>query len=220
MEQNSKNIRIVIVDDHAIFTEGLKLLLHKQPEIRVVGEAKNGREAIEIVKKLNPDLVIMDVAMPDMNGIEATRTIMAAIPSIKIIGLSVHTARKFVIEMLRAGAVGYLLKECAADDLIKAVKIVMQNRIYLPDSISDILVKDYMFLMNQKESSAFSLLSDRECEVLQLIAEGKTTKEIAFDLNISIKTVEVFRNKIMKKLGIYTIAELTKYAVREGITSL
>ena len=213
-------IKILIVDDHGILREGLRLLFESQPDFQVVAEAESGRSALELTKKHLPEVVIMDVSMPGLNGIEATKLICNAHPSIKVIGLSVHINKQYILGMLKAGASGYLLKSCSWDEIVKAIRAVMQNRIYLSEGIDDILIKDYMELLSKEDNSAYSVLSDRECEVLQLLAEGKTCKEIAFTLNLSSKTVDVFRFKIMKKLGLNSIAELTKYAIREGIISL
>jgi len=212
--------KILIVDDHGILREGLRRLFEINPDFQVVAEAESGRTAVELTKKHRPDVVIMDVSMPGLNGIEATKMICSANPSTKVIGLSVHINKKYVLAMLRAGASGYLLKSCSWDEIVKAVHAVIGNRIYLSAGIDDILIKDYMELLSKEDASVHSVLSDRECEVLQLLAEGKTCKDIAFALNLSSKTVDVFRFKIMKKLGLNSIAELTKYAIREGITSL
>ena len=213
-------IKLLIVDDHGILREGLRLLFENQPDLQVVAEAESGRAAVELAKKHCPDVVIMDVSMPGLNGIEATKLICSANPSAKVIGLSVHLNKKYILGMLRAGASGYLLKSCSWEEIVKAVHVVIENRIYLSEGIDEILIKDYMELLSKEDTSVYSILSDRECEVLQLLAEGKTCKEIAFTLNLSSKTVDVFRFKIMKKLGLSSIAELTKYAVREGLTSL
>jgi DNA-binding NarL/FixJ family response regulator len=219
-------IRLLLCDDHRILREGLKSLIERQPDMEVVAEAENGREIIQLARELSPDIIIMDVSMPDMNGIEATRQIIFETPSARVLALSVHAGRKFIMEMLRAGASGYVLKECAFEELVNAVHAVLDNRIYLCNAINDIIVRDYLHKLKEgrhvssEDSKAFSFLTEREREVLQLIAEGKTTKEIAFSLHVSIKTVEAFRHNLMNKLGIYNIAGLTKFAVLEGITSL
>ena len=213
-------IRILIVDDHGIVREGLRLLFENQPDFHVVAEAENGRAAVELAKKHSPDIVVMDISMPDMNGIEATRLIRNANPAVKVIGLSVHINKEHIVGMLRAGASGYLLKNCNWEEIIKAVHVVIANRLYLSSGINDLIIREYMELLTRQNMSAYSTLSDRECEVLQLLAEGKSCKDIAGILKLSSKTVDVFRYKIMKKLGVYSIAELTKYAVREGLTAL
>ncbi len=214
------SIKVFLADDHQIVREGLRTLLEKQPNMEVVGEAKTGRKTVQLVQELLPNIVIMDIGMPDLNGIEATRQIAAKTKSVKVIALSMHSDRRFVVEMLNAGASGYLLKDCAFEELINAVRAVVANRIYLSPKIVDTVIKDYTRLFPKTEISVFSILTPREREVLQLLSEGKTTKGIAFHLNMSVKTVETHRQQIMDKLDIHSIAELTKYAIREGLTSL
>ncbi len=211
--------KVLIADDHQIMREGLRTMLEKEYDITVVGEAENGRMTLRLARELTPDVIIMDVAMPDLNGIEATRQIIGELPSVKIIALSMHDDRRFVLNMLKAGAAGYMLKDCAFKDLAKAIRVVRANKTYLSDEVADIVVKDYLASAAPIESSAFQLLSPREREVLQLIAEGKTSPQIAKLLHISVKTVETHRQQIMVKLKIKSIAELTKYAIREGLTS-
>jgi two-component system response regulator NreC len=211
--------KVLIADDHQIMREGLRTMLEKEYDLTVVGEADNGRMTLRLARELTPDVIIMDVAMPDLNGIEATRQIIAELPAVKIIALSMHDDRRFVLNMLKAGAAGYMLKDCAFKDLAKAIRVVRANKTYLSDEIADIVVKDYLASTAPMESSAFQLLSPREREVLQLIAEGKTSPQIAELLHISVKTVETHRQQIMGKLKIKSIAELTKYAIREGLTS-
>jgi two-component system response regulator NreC len=212
-------IKVLIADDHQIMREGLRSMLEQEHDIKVVGEAEDGRATLNLARELTPDIIIMDVGMPDLNGIEATRQITAEIPGIKIVALSMHDDRRFVLNMLKAGASGYMLKDCAFKDLAKAIRVVMTNKTYLSSEVADIVVKDYLASNSQGESSAFQLLSPREREVLQLIAEGKTSALIAQNLHISVKTVETHRQQIMVKLKIKSIAELTKYAIREGLTS-
>jgi len=214
------SIRILLADDHKIIREGLRALLVNQRDIDVIGEAEDGRSTVKLSQELSPDVVIMDISMPDMNGIEAARQIISRDSRIKVIALSVHSDKRFVIEMLNAGASGYLLKDCAFEELANAIRTVMSNRSYLSPAITDVMIQDYRNLLSRETLSVFSLLSPREREILQLFAEGKSTKEIAFDLDISIKTVETHRQQIMKKLDIHTIAELTKYAIKEGLTTL
>jgi two-component system response regulator NreC len=211
--------RVLIADDHQIVREGLRTMLEKEHDIKVVGEAEDGRMTLRLARELVPDVVIMDVAMPDLNGIEATRQIVAELPGVKIIALSMHDDRRFVLNMLKAGAAGYMLKDCAFKDLAKAIRVVMANKTYLSNEIADIVVKDYLASSTPIESSAYHLLSPREREVLQLIAEGKTSAQMADSLHISVKTVETHRQQIMAKLKIKSVAELTKYAIREGLTS-
>ena len=209
---------IILADDHKIIREGLRVLLESEPDFRVVGEAANGRKAIELVDKLHPDIVIMDVTMPDMNGIEATRIITKQTPATKVLGLSIHSDRQFVIAMLKVGARGYLIKRCAFDELITAIQTVLDKQIYLSPKITDVVVKE----LNTK-SGIFpedSALTTRERQVLQLLSEGKSVKQIAPQLHISISTVETHRRKIMAKLDLHNLPELTKYAIRHGITTL
>jgi len=213
-------IRILLVDDHKIVRDGLRKLLEKEQALLVAGEAEDGRSAIKAVRELRPDVVIMDVAMPDLNGIEATRQLVADRPDLKIVALSTHSERKFVTEMLKAGAAAYLLKDCAFEELVTAIQTVVKGKIYLSPGIAGVVIENYVRNAPSVDKSVFSLLSDREREVLQLMSEGKTTKEIAAHLNVSIKTVETHRTNIMTKLDIHSIAELTKYAIREGLTSL
>jgi DNA-binding NarL/FixJ family response regulator len=214
------SIKILLADDHKIIREGLRALLVNQRDIDVIGEAEDGRSTVKLSHELSPDIVIMDISMPDLNGIEAARQIISRDSRIKVIALSVHSDKRFVIEMLNAGASGYLLKDCAFEELANAIRTVMSNRSYLSPAITDVMIYDYRNLLSRETLSVFSLLSPREREILQLFAEGKSTKEIAFDLDISIKTVETHRQQIMKKLDIHTIAELTKYAIKEGLTTL
>jgi DNA-binding NarL/FixJ family response regulator len=212
-------IKVLIADDHQIMREGLRFMLEKEPWIKVVGEAKEGRTTLRLARELAPDVIIMDVAMPDLNGIEATRQVVAEFPAIKVIALSMHDDRRFVLSMIKAGAKGYMLKDSAFKDLVKAIRVVMANQTYLSGEVADIVLKDYLASATSEELSVFHLLSPREREVLQLIAEGKSSIQIAECLHISVKTVETHRAKIMEKLKVRTIAELTKYAIREGLTS-
>ena len=194
-------------------------MLEKEEWIKVVGEAEEGRTTVRLAQELTPDVIIMDVAMPDLNGIEATRQILAEFPTIKVIALSMHDDRRFVLNMIKAGAKGYLLKDSAFKELAKAIKVVVSNQTYLSGEIADILVQDYLSVATPDEFSAFHLLSPREREVLQLLAEGKSSNQIAENLHISVKTVETHRAQLMAKLKIKSIAELTKYAIREGLTA-
>jgi DNA-binding NarL/FixJ family response regulator len=213
-------LKVLIADDHKIVRDGLRTMLSKYPEIEVVDEAENGRTTVELVKKLSPNIVIMDIAMPDLNGIEATRQIIAEKPEVKVIALSMHSDRRYISSMFKAGASGFLQKHCAFEEMMNAIKTVIENKTYLSPGISSTVVEDFIRHPEKSESSVFSMLSNREREVLQLLAEGRNTKEIAGNLNVSIKTVEAHRVKIMSKLGIHSVAELTKYAIREGLTSL
>ncbi|HOI16033.1 MAG TPA: response regulator transcription factor [Geobacteraceae bacterium] len=214
------NIKVLLVDDHKIVREGLRSLLEKEGDITIVAEADNGRTAVQLANEALPDVVVMDIAMPEMNGIEATRRITAENPEIRVLALSMHSARRFVSEALSVGAKGYLLKDCAADELVRAIRTVAADKIYLSPDIADQIVKDYVKNLPDSAPAALSVLSTREKEVLQLIAEGRNTKEIAFTLNVSIKTIETHRQQIMKKLNLQSVAGLTRYAIREGLTPL
>ncbi len=214
-------IKIVVADDHKIVRQGLRTLLAAEPDIEVLAEADNGRDVLRLVQESHPDAIIMDISMPDLNGIDATRQILTDTPGIKIIALSMHSDSLFVLNMLKAGASGYLLKDCALEELVKAIRTVMANKTYLSPGISDILIKDFMQGWSHNTgASAFSVLTAREREVLQLMAEGKSTTQIAGSLCVSVKTVEAHRKQMMNKLGIHSVAGLTKYAIREGLTSL
>lgn len=212
--------KIMIVDEHKILREGLSTLISKQPDMEIIGEATDGREALELVAKLSPDLILMDVTMPNLNGIEATRKIKSKNADIEIIALSLHSDRRYVLGMIDAGASGYLLKECAFDELVRAINIVMNGKKYLSPQISNILIEEYAKKTSQDKLSIYLKLTPRETEILQLIAEGKNTKEISNRLNISIKTVETHRRHIKKKLNANSIADLTKIAIKEGLISL
>jgi DNA-binding NarL/FixJ family response regulator len=214
------SIKILLADDHKITRQGLRSLLDKEADMQVVAEAEEGRSAVRLVRELLPDMVIMDVTMPDLNGMEAARQIVDAFPDVKIIALSMHSDALFVTEMLRSGASGYLLKDCAFEELVRAIRTVTAGKTYLSPSISGVVVNDYLHRVSKGDSSDSQVLSNREREVLQLLAEGKTTKQIALMLHISAKTVETHRRQIMDKLDIHSIAELTKYAIRKGFTSL
>ncbi len=214
------NIKVLLVDDHKIVREGLRSLLEKEGDIKIVAEADNGRTAAQRATEMLPDVVVMDIAMPEMNGIEATRRITAENPEIRVLALSMHSARRFVSEALSVGAKGYLLKDCAADELVRAIRTVAADKIYLSPDITDQIVKDYVKNLPDSPPAALNMLSTREKEVLQLIAEGRNTKEIAFTLNVSIKTIETHRQQIMKKLNLQSVAGLTRYAIREGLTPL
>jgi DNA-binding NarL/FixJ family response regulator len=213
------NTDVLIADDHQIIREGLRSLLAKEPWIRVVGEAAEGRTAVRLARELAPDVIIMDVAMPELNGIGATRQIVAEFPAIRILALSMHDDRRFVLNMLKAGAKGYLLKDCAFKDLVKAIRVVVANRIYLSSEVADKLAQDRLASPASKESSPVQTPSPREREVLQLLVEGGNCQRIAESLHISIKTVESHRAQLMAKLKVRSVAELTKYAIREGLTA-
>jgi DNA-binding NarL/FixJ family response regulator len=194
-------------------------MLNKETGMEVVGDASNGRAAVNLTRKLKPHVVIMDITMPELNGIDAARQILDELPGTKIIALSMHSDRRFVMEMFKAGVSGYLLKDCAFDELSLAIKSVLNNQTYVSPAIAGMVIEDYVGHISDSCTPCNELTS-REREVLQLIAEGMTTKEISSHLNVSIKTVETHRRKIMKKLNIHSIAELTKAAIRQGLTSL
>jgi DNA-binding NarL/FixJ family response regulator len=212
--------RILIADDHTIVRSGLRSLIENEPDMEVVAEADNGRATVKRTLELAPDVVVMDVAMPELNGIEATRQIIDALPGTKIIALSMHADKRYVMEMLKAGASGYILKDSAYEELAIAIRTVIRNRTYLCPQVAEIVVGDYVQLARAADGSVFSRLSAREREVLQLLAEGNSTAQIADRLCISVKTVETYRQHIMEKLNLRTVAELTKYAIREGLTTL
>ena len=213
-------IKILLADDHKLLREGLRALIEEQQNMTVIAEAENGRSAVQLAARLSPDIIVMDISMPGLNGIDATRRITAELPGVKVIALSMHADRNFVVEMFKAGAMGYLLKDCAFEELIRAINTVVANKAYLSANLSDTMIKDYVNLFPGKNLSVFSALTNREREILQLLAEGKGTREISAGLNVSTKTVETFRRQIMKKLDIHSVAELTKYAIRAGLTSL
>ena len=213
-------IRILLVDDHKITRDGLRAMFEKLPDTEVVGEAESGREAVKLTRELKPDVIIMDISMPDLNGIDATQQILAESPKIKVIALSMYSDRRYVIGMLKAGVSGYLLKSCAFDELANAVNAVVKNRSYISPQIADTVMQDYTRNLTINDTSTVSALTPREREVLQLIAEGLTSTQIASRLFVSEKTVSTHRRQIMEKLNIFSVAELTKYALREGLTSL
>ncbi len=212
-------IKVLLADDHKIFRDGLRTLIEKEG-MEVVGEAENGRKAIKLAEKLLPNVIVMDVSMPDMNGIEATRKIKAGMPDVKVIALSMHSDRRFVLGMLEAGASGYLLKDCAFGELATAINQVSTGNTYLSPQIADVVVKGYLNKANDSSTIGGAVLTSREREILQLIAEGLTAKEIAVHVFLSIKTIETHRRNIMQKLNMKSTADLTKYAIREGLVSL
>ena len=214
------SLKILIADDHTIVREGLRSLLTKEPDLVVVAEAGSGSAAVQLAREHHPDVVLMDISMPDINGIDATRMIRAEQSDVHILALSMETDRRFVVEVLKAGATGYLLKDCAFAELATAIRTVARDETYLPPKIIELVIKDYLQRVPDNAASDYGRLTTRERELLQLISVGKNTKEIAFALQVSVKTVENQRQSIMKKLNLFSIAELTKYAVREGLSSL
>ncbi|HEG44239.1 hypothetical protein LCGC14_2343430 [marine sediment metagenome] len=214
------SVKILIVDDHGILREGLELLIDQQKDMRVVGQAGDGLEAIKLAKELKPDLILMDVVMPELNGVEATRQIVEANSGIKVLVLTAHLKHRFIADMLRAGACGYILKEHLKDELIKAIRTVMSDQMYFCSKAANILVDDYAQGGGDQERVGLDTLTGKERQLVQIFAEGKTSKEAARLFNRSGKTIDAKRRIIMSKLDISSIAELTKFAVREGLTSV
>lgn len=212
--------KVIIADDHRILREGLRMILEKEPGFEVVGEAADGRSAVALAKKLQPHVVIMDIGMPELLGIEAARQIAGGPAAPKVVGLSMHSDKRYVSEMLKAGASAYLLKDSAFEELIGAIKTVLSGKTYLSPAVTGVVVDEFVKKKPKKEEGGYSILSSKEREVLQLLAEGRASKEIAASLGVSVKTVETHRQRIMEKLDIHSVAELTKYAIREGLTSL
>ena len=208
-----KRIRILLAYDHAVVRQGFRMILSSHPDLEIVGEAGNGREAVELAATLRPDVVVMDVAMPELNGIEATRRLTAENPHIRVVALSMHKDSVYVREILRAGARGYLLKDSVAADLVSAVRAVAAGEGYLSPAVSDAVLDDY----RRHVTNPIDLLTSREREVLQMLAEGKTNKEIAGVLNLSVYTVDAHRGRIMEKLNVHSINELVRFAVRNGL---
>ncbi len=209
----SRKTKILLADDHAVVRQGFRMILGAQPDMEIVGEAGNGREAVTMCEQLQPDVVVMDVAMPELNGIEATRRITEAIPHTRVLALSMHKDSVYVREILRAGARGYLLKDSIDVDLLAAVRAVAKGEGYLSPGVSDAVLSDY----RKHVTDPLDLLSSREREVLQLIAEGKTNKEIATLLNLSVYTVDAHRGRIMEKLNLHSSSELVRFALRKGL---
>jgi DNA-binding NarL/FixJ family response regulator len=208
-----KRIRILLADDHAVVRQGFKMILSAEKDMEIVGEAGNGREAVEQAEQLRPDIVVMDVAMPELNGIEATRRLAASMPHTRVIALSMHKDSVYVREILRAGARGYLLKDSGAGDLVSAIRAVASGESYLSPAVSNAVLDDY----RRHVTNPIDLLTSREREVLQMLAEGKTNKEIAVVLNLSVYTVDAHRGRIMEKLNVHSINELVRFAVRNGL---
>lgn len=212
------SIRVLVVDDHAIVRHGLSRAIQQQEDMEVIGQAGDGHAAVELTRELAPNVVLMDVSMPHLNGMEATREILREAPATRIVALSMHSAKRYVREMFRAGAAGYLLKDCEFDELIETIRMVAEGQTYISPSISSVVVENYAHGEPPEKDSAFSVLTQREREVLQLMAEGNSTKQVAMRLYISPKTVEAHRLRIMNKLDIDNVALLTKYAIQEGLT--
>jgi DNA-binding NarL/FixJ family response regulator len=213
-------IRILIANDHQIFRQGLRALLENEPGMKVVGEADEGIKTVALARKLTPDVVITDVNLPKLNGVEASHQILSELPKTKVIAFSMHADRHNILNMLKVGVCGYLLKDCPVEELVKAIRLVMDGKTYLSPGVTDVVFKDYVGSGLHFNQIGYFQLTAREREVLQLIAEGKSTKHIAGLMQVSVKTVETHRQKIMRKLGTNSVADLTKHALREGLTSL
>ncbi len=214
------SVRILLADDHGIVREGLCSLLEEQSDMEVVGEAEDGRKALDLVRELVPDIVIMDITMPNLNGVDATRQIVREFPKTRVICLSIHSNKRFVANMLKAGASGYVLKECLFGELVQAVRTVTGGGVYLSPQITGVVVDDYVKRLLTDARLPLEVLTDRERQVLQLLAEGKSTKQIALELHVSTKAIEAKRRKIMEKLHAHSVAELTKIAILGGLTTL
>ncbi len=211
-------IRILLADDHAILRQGLRAMLEAQEGLVVVEEAPDGQVALERCRELRPDVAVLDIHMPGLNGMEATRRIVEEGLGTRVVALSMYSKKRFVKEMLKAGARGYILKDCAFDELVAAIRAVMRGEIYLSHEITDVVAREFVNLLADEPASSLGGLSSREREVLQRLAEGQSTKEIAGILNLSPKTVDVHRHNIMTKLNLGNVAELVKFAIREGLT--
>jgi two-component system, NarL family, response regulator NreC len=216
----SGSIRILLADDHAVMRTGLRLVLERQSDFEVVAEASDGREAVGLAQQHHPEVVVMDVTMPNLNGIEAARQICTALPQTSIVMLSMHSDEAYVLRALKAGARGYLLKESAESDLIAAIRAVKAGKAFFSPAVSRMLVEDYVRQLQDREiEDSYELLTTREREILQLIAEGRSNKEIANILNLSLYTIETHRGNLMEKLNLHTVPELILYAVRKGVIS-
>jgi DNA-binding NarL/FixJ family response regulator len=213
-------IRVLLVDDHQLMREGLRKILESASGIEVVGEADDGHSALAAVAKFRPQVVVMDVGMSGMNGIDATQSLRKDHPEVRVVALSTHADKRYVRNMVRAGAAAYVLKESASEDLLRAVRAAAQGEHYLSPQITGCLLESWTVPQASESSTAYELLGPREREVLRLLSEGKSSKEIATKLALSIKTVETHRRNITQKVGLRSVAELTKYAVREGLTTL
>jgi len=210
---------ILLVDDHRIVREGLRTLLGQQPDLEVVGEAADGRDAVAQARLLRPDVVVMDIAMPELNGVEATRLILAELPQARIVALSMYADRRFVAEILRAGALGYVLKDGAFEELALAIRTITAGKTYLSPSIAGLVVEELVRQTESPGSPSLGGLTPRERQVLKLLADGMRPREIAQELSISVKTVEVHKQNLMNKLEIHTASELTRFAIREGLST-
>ncbi len=215
------SVRLLLVEDHTIIRQGIRVAIEKISDIVVVAEADNGRTALKMVQEFTPDVVLMDVLMPDMNGIDATRSIVAEFPESRVLIFSGQCDTRMILGALKAGAKGFMMKSCGTiEELVNAIETVASGKTFFCRQVTECIVSDYMNLRDSEIQSIFSLISPREREILQLLAEGKNTKEIAYVLDVSPKTVDTHRKHIMSKLKVCSVAELTKFAIREGLTSL
>lgn len=214
------SLKIILADDHKIMREGLRSLLEKHPDMTVIAEAGDGRTAVQLAQRFSPDVVVMDISMPELNGIEATRKILAAKPEVKVIALSMHSDQLFIAKMLKAGVSAYLLKDCAFGELADAIQAVLKNKTYLSRGIDTLAVNDFIRQLSKAHLSLLGNLTSREREVLQLIAEGLSTKQIAFHIGLSVKTIETHRLRLMRKLKAKNIASLIKIAIQEGLITI
>ncbi len=219
METPAHGFTVLLADDHVMLRQGLKALIEAQAGLSVVAEAGDGLQAVELTARLQPDVVIMDVHMPNLNGMDATQRITALGLRTRVIALSIYPKKRFITEMLKAGARGYILKDCAFDELIQAIREVLQGKLYLSREISETVLQDYVSGLGERQSPA-AVLSSREREIVQRLAEGQSSKQIAAELHLSPKTVDVHRHRIMQKLQLNSLADLVKYALSEGLTSI
>jgi two-component system, NarL family, response regulator NreC len=218
--KGQSRMKVLIADDHGIVREGLKSLFKKQADVEIVGEAQDGKEAVDLARQLRPDIVIMDVAMPNLNGIDATRTIMKDCPDTKVIALSMHAYKTIVREMFKAGVYGYVLKSCLFEELKKSFEAIRKGEHYLSPNIAVLIQEDYAASRTTRAAGNKNTLSERELRILQLVAEGKPIKKISTILHLSPKTVDAYRRGLMLKIGVNNMADLIKYAIREGFTSI